>query len=144
MTDTTAPCTARHLNHVCIAVRDIDASLEFYAHVFGARGGEAVDIADQGVRAALVRVGASQLEFIQPTDPEGGVARFLDRRGEGVHHICFEVEDIQGTLDGLNAEGIELIDKTPREGLSGTIAFLHPRATGGVLIELVDQDTARR
>ena len=144
MTDATAPCTARHINHVCIAVRDIDASLRFYAQVFGTRAGEAVDIADQGVRAALVRVGASQLEFIQPTDPEGGVARFLDRRGEGVHHICFEVEGLQDTLDRLQESGVQLIDTAPREGLSGSIAFIHPRSTNGVLVELVDQDTARR
>ena len=144
MTNETAPCTARHLNHVCIAVRDIDASLRFYAQVFGTRGAEPVDIADQGVRAALVRVGASQLEFIQPTDPKGGVARFLDRRGEGVHPICFEVEGLQDTLDRLQESGVQLIDTTPREGLSGSIAFIHPRSTNGVLVELVDQDTARR
>ena len=144
MTDATAPCTARHLNHVCIAVRDIDASLSFYARVFGTRGAETVEVVDQGVRAALVRVGASQLEFIQPTDPEGGVARFLDRRGEGVHHICFEVEDLQDTLDRLQESGVQLIDAAPRDGLSGSIAFIHPRSTNGVLVELVDQDTARR
>ena len=144
MTDATVLCTARHLNHVCIAVRDIEASLSFYARIFGTRGGEAVDIADQGVRAALVRVGGSQLEFIQPTDPEGGVARFLDRRGEGVHHICFEVEGLQDTLDRLQQSGVDLIDTAPREGLSGSIAFIHPRSTNGVLVELVDQDTARR
>ena len=144
MTDATVPCTARHINHVCIAVRDIEASLSFYARIFGTRSGEVVDIADQGVRAALVRVGGSQLEFIQPTDPEGGVARFLDRRGEGVHHICFEVEGLQDTLDRLQQSGVDLIDTAPREGLSGSIAFIHPRSTNGVLVELVDQDTARR
>jgi len=138
------PCVARHINHVCLAVRDIEATIAFYQNVLGAGNAEVEEISDQGVLASLLRVGGSQLELIQPTDPEGGVARFIERKGEGMHHICFEVEDIQGTLDGLNAEGIELIDKTPREGLSGTIAFLHPRATGGVLIELVDQDTARR
>ena len=138
------PCVARHINPVCLAVRDIKATIAFYQNVLGAGNAEVEEISDQGVLASLLRVGGSQLELIQPTDPEGGVARFIERKGEGMHHICFEVEDIQGTLDGLNAEGIELIDKTPREGLSGTIAFLHPRATGGVLIELVDQDTARR
>ena len=91
-----------------------------------------------------MRVGGSQLEFIQPTDPDGGVARFIERRGEGVHHVAFEVEDLQGQLDRLAAEGVQLIDTTPREGLSGSIAFIHPRATRGVLIELVDQDGARR
>ena len=112
--------------------------------MFGVGTDEVVDIEDQAVRAALVRVGGSQLEFIQPTDPNGGVAKFIERRGEGVHHICFEVEDLQTTLRRLDDKGIQLIDKTPREGLSGSIGFMHPKATGGVLIELVDQDTARR
>lgn len=139
-----APCVARHINHVCMAVRDIDATLAFYQKVFGTGKAEVEEIEDQGVKASLVRVGGSQLEFIQPTDPDGSVARFIESKGEGMHHICFEVADVQQTLDRLDAEGIQLIDKSPREGLSGTIAFLHPRATGGVLIELVDQETARR
>ena len=137
-------CVARHLNHVCIAVRDIEDTLSFYRDVLGAGSAEIEDLPDQGVKAALVRVGGSQLEFIQPTDPDGGVARFIERRGEGVHHICFEVERLQEKLDLLAARGIELIDDAPREGLAGNIAFLHPRSTRGVLIELVDQDTARR
>ena len=137
-------CTARHLNHVAIAVRDIEATLRFYREVFDLDGAEAEDIADQGVKAALVRVGGSQLEFIQPTDPEGGVARFIERRGEGMHHICFEVEDLPQKLELLGASGIELIDETPRQGLAGMIAFIHPRSTGGVLVELVEQETARR
>ena len=139
-----APCTARHLNHVCIAVNDIEDTLAFYHQVFGTGEVEVEDIEDQAVRAALVRVGGSQLEFIQPTDPEGGVARFIERRGEGVHHIAFEVEDLQARLDALAESGIRVIDTAPREGLSGMIGFIHPRATRGVLIELVDQDTARR
>ena len=139
-----APCVARHLNHVCIAVRDIEDTLRFYSEVFGIVDTDVQDIEDQGVRAALVRVGGSQLEFIQPTDPEGGVARFIERRGEGMHHICFEVEDLAATLERLHAQGVKLIDRAPRKGLSGSIAFIHPRATGGMLIELVDQETARR
>ncbi|MCH7786356.1 MAG: methylmalonyl-CoA epimerase [Chloroflexi bacterium] len=139
-----APCAARHINHVCIAVSDIEDTLKFYRDLFGVGNAEIEDLPDQGVRAALVRVGGSQLEFIQPTDTTGGVARFIERRGEGVHHIAFEVENLQAKLDDLAARGVELIDKSPREGLSGDIAFLHPRATRGVLIELVDQDTARR
>ena len=139
-----APCTARHINHVCIAVSDIEDTLKFYHDLFGVGIAEIEDLPDQGVRAALVRIGGSQLEFIQPTDADGGVARFIERRGEGVHHIAFEVENLQAKLDGLASRGVELIDKAPREGLSGDIAFLHPRATRGVLIELVDQDTARR
>ena len=79
----TTPCTARHINHVCIAVNDIEDTLAFYRDVFGTGEAEVEDIEDQAVRASLVRVGGSQLEFIQPTDPDGGVARFIERRGEG-------------------------------------------------------------
>ncbi len=140
----TAPCTARHMNHVCIAVENIDDTLAFYRDVFGAGETEVVEIEDQAVRAALVRIGGSQLEFIQPTDPDGGVARFIERRGEGVHHIAFEVENLQERLDALADSGVDLIDTAPREGLSGMIAFVHPRSTRGVLIELVDQDGAQR
>ena len=140
----TPVCTARHVNHVCIAVSDIDDTLRFYRRTFGVGVAEVVELEDQGVRAALVRVGGSQLEFIQPTDASGGVARFIERRGEGVHHVAFEVEDLQGQLDRLAADGVQLIDTEPREGLSGSIAFIHPRATRGVLIELVEQDGARR
>ena len=139
-----SPCVARHINHVCIAVSDIEDTLAFYREVFGTGAAEVEDIDDQAVRAALVRVGGSQIEFIQPTDPSGGVARFIERRGEGVHHIAFEVDDLQASLDALDAHGVRLIDSAPREGLSGMIGFIHPRSTRGVLIELVDQDTARR
>lgn len=137
-------CIARHINHVCIAVEDIEASMRFYRNVFGVQPGEVVEIVDQGVRAALLRVGGSQLEFIQPTDPTGSVANFIRRRGEVVHHICFEVEDLPGTLRRLDEQGIAVIDETPRDGLSGQIGFIHPKSTNGVLIELVDQDGARR
>ena len=136
-------CAARHLNHVCIAVRDIDETLRFYRDVFGTDCSEVEEIADQSVKAALVTVGGSQLEFIQPTDVDGSAARFIERRGEGLHHVCFEVEDLQAKLDLLAARGIDLIDSTPRQGLSGMIAFLHPRSTCGVLVELVDSDTVR-
>ena len=139
-----SPCTARHINHVAIAVSDIDETLAFYRDVFGTGNAEVEDIEDQAVRAALVRIGGSQLELIQPTDPEGGVAKFIERRGEGVHHIAFEVDDLQASLDALNEHGVRTIDNAPREGLSGMIGFIHPRSTRGVLIELVDQDTARR
>lgn len=139
-----SPCVARHINHVCIAVSDIEDTLAFYREVFGTGAAEVEDIDDQAVRAALVRVGGSQIEFIQPTDPSGGVARFIERRGEGVHHIAFEVDDLQASLDALDAHGVRLIDNAPREGLSGMIGFIHPRSTRGVLIELVDQDAARR
>ncbi len=137
-------CVARHINHVAIAVRDIEATLEFYRATFGVETDGVVEIADQRVRAALVRVGGSQLEFIQPTDESGGVARFIETRGEGVHHICFEMDGLQDRLRQLKNVGLRMIDEAPRAGLSGDIAFIHPKSTGGVLIELVDAETARR
>ncbi len=138
-------CSARHINHVCIAVLNIEETLVFYENLFGVtKSGEIETIEDQGVKAALVRVGASQLEFIQPIDNENGVAKFIERRGEGVHHICFEVDNLESKLNDLDLAGVQLIDKEPRDGLSGTIGFIHPKSTRGVLIELVDQKTARR
>ena len=139
-----SPCVARHINHVAIAVRDIEASLALYGKIFGVSSDDVQDIEDQGVRATLVRIGGSQLELIQPTDSTGAIARFIERRGEGLHHVCFEVDGLQETLDSLAVADVDLIDTAPREGLSGMIAFLHPRSTGGVLIELVDQEGARR
>jgi methylmalonyl-CoA/ethylmalonyl-CoA epimerase len=138
-----SPCNARHINHVAIAVRDIDESLALYRRVFGLPEAVVEELEDQGVRAALVTVGGSQLEFIEPTDNEGGVARFIAKRGEGLHHVCFEVDGLKGTLDALDKEGVALIDHEPHEGLSGMIGFLHPKSTGGVLVELVDSSTAR-
>ena len=137
-------CIARHLNHTCIAVRDLEETLALYRLLFGLGDVEIEEIADQGVRAAIVSVGGTQLEFIEPTDPAGAIARFIERRGEGLHHICFEVEDLQGTLDRLDSSDIELIDKTPRKGLAGMIAFIHPRSTGGTLVELVDESSTGR
>ena len=134
-------CTVERLNHVCIAVRDLEDTLEFYRDLFGLEPSEVREVPDQRVRAALLRVGGTELELIQPTDADGAIARFIDSRGESLHHICFEVEDLQGKLDLLAGRGTRLIDRTPRQGLAGMIAFLHPRSTRGVLIELVDRDT---
>ena len=139
-----APCTARHIHHVCIAVRDIEATLASYTALFDLEETEIQEVKDQGVKAALVRIGGSELEFIEPTDPDGGIARFIEKKGEGLHHVCFEVDDLQKTLDGLAAQDVRLIDKSPRQGLAGMIAFLHPRATGGTLVELVDSETVER
>ena len=140
MAATQAPCTAQHLNHVCIAVRDVEATIAFYAETFGLDPVPAQDLPDQGIRACLLRVGSSQLELIEPTEPDGPIARFIERRGEGLHHVAFEVENIDEQLQHLQDRGVDLIDKKPRVGLAGTIAFLHPKATRGVLIELVQKE----
>ena len=137
-------CIAKHLNHTCIVVRNIEETLALYRRLFGLGETEIEEVADQGVRAAIVSVGGTQLEFIEPTDPGGAIARFIERRGESLHHICFEVEDLQGTLDRLDSNDVELIDKSPRKGLAGMIAFIHPRSTGGTLVELVDESSTGR
>ena len=134
------PCTARNLDHVCLAVRNAQETMDFYADTFGLPRAEVTELPDQGVRACLLAVGSSQLEIIEPTDPQGAVARFIERRGEGLHHVAFEVEDLGGQLRRLRERGVELIDAEPREGLAGSIAFLHPRATRGVLVELVQKE----
>ena len=135
---------AKHLNHVAIAVKDMDEALDMYGSLFGLDPSEVEDVEDQGVRAALLEVGGSQVELIQPLDTESGVAKFIERRGPGLHHVCFEVDGLQGALDRLDAEQVQLIDRSPRQGLAGMIAFLHPRSTGGTLIELVEAETARK
>jgi methylmalonyl-CoA/ethylmalonyl-CoA epimerase len=130
-------CTIKHINHTCIVVKDIRETLQFYQDLFGIGPATVEDIPDQGVQASLIRVGGTQLELIQPVQEGTGVARFLETRGEGFHHIGLEVEDIKASLEILKAREVQLIDQEPRHGLSGTIAFIHPRATRGVLIELV-------
>ena len=137
-------CIAQHINHVAIAVSDIEQTINFYGNTFGISQPEITNLQDHGVKAALVRVGGSQLEFIQPLQDTGGVASFIEKRGEGVHHICFEMDNLNQSLEKLQQAGINLIDKTTRVGLSGNIAFIHPKSTGGVLIELVDSESARR
>ena len=137
-------CIARHVNHIALVVNDMDETLEFYRRTFGVGSAETEEVPDQGVRAAVVRIGGTLLELIEPTDPSSGVAKYIERRGEGMHHICFEVDNLEDTLSRLDDADVQLVDKTPRKGLVGNIAFLHPRSTRGVLIELVDADGAKR
>ncbi len=143
MENNTPVCQAKHINHVAIVVKDAAETLRFYQETFGVLEAEIEEVADQGVLASLVAVGGTNLELIQPVRPDTGVARFLDSRGEALHHVCFEVENLQGTLDSLKSNGTRLIDESPREGLAGMIAFIHPKSTRGVLVELVDKDTVK-
>lgn len=131
-------CTAKQLHHVCIAVKDIQETLDFYKDVFGTPDVEIENIDDQGVKAALVQIGSSNIEFIEPVDQSGSIAKFLERRGEGMHHICLEVENLGQKLATLKDKGLDLIDNAPRKGLVGNIAFVHPKSTRGVLIELIE------
>ena len=136
----TEVCTVNYIDHVGVAVKDIEAALEFFRKVFDVPDAQIELLEDQGVRATLIEVGQTRLELLEPTGPESGVGRFIERRGEGLHHLAFNVTDISGKLKTLQTLGVDLIDQTPREGLSGTIAFVHPRSVFGILTELVESD----
>jgi methylmalonyl-CoA/ethylmalonyl-CoA epimerase len=134
----TEVCTVNYIDHVGVAVKDIEAALAFFKKVFDVPDAEIVLMEDQGVMATLIEVGQTRLELLEPTSPETGVGKFIERRGEGLHHLAFNVTDIAGKLQTLQTLGVDLIDPTPREGLSGTIAFVHPRSVFGILTELVE------
>jgi methylmalonyl-CoA epimerase len=125
------------IDHIGIVVRDIQEALKVYEAALGLPLKEVVEIADQEVQVAFLPIGESNVELVQPTTDDTGIARFLEKRGEGVHHICIEVEDIQVALAQLMDHGVELIDQVPRQGAHGRVAFVHPRGAHGVLIELV-------
>lgn len=126
------------LDHVAIAVDSIAAAQPLFESLIGANGSAVERVASQGVDVTFIGHGPGRLELIAPTDPGSPVGRFLERRGPGLHHLAYRVPDLSAALARLAAQGIELIDRTPRPGAGGhQVAFLHPRSTGGVLIELV-------
>jgi methylmalonyl-CoA epimerase len=129
---------ARGIHHLGVAVDDLDAAVETYRRLFGAELEHRDSMAEQGVEAASLKVGDGRVELLAALGPDTYVGRFIAKRGPGMHHVAFEVDDIDGELERLAAGGAELIDEQPRRGLFGLeIAFLHPDATGGVLAELV-------
>jgi methylmalonyl-CoA/ethylmalonyl-CoA epimerase len=129
------------LHHIGIVVADIDAAVARYA-TLGFAGGERYEMTEQGVIAVTFRAGPGYVELIQPTDPDGAIARYMHKRGEGMHHVAYRVDNLQGTLDRLAAAGVRLIDPTPRIGAHGwRIAFVHPDSCNGVLTELVEADS---
>jgi methylmalonyl-CoA/ethylmalonyl-CoA epimerase len=132
----------RGIHHVAIAVRRLSEAYHLYRDLFGLPLVKEAAIANQGVRAALLAAGDSEIELLEPLDANGGVARFLARHGEGLHHVCFETEDVGAELTAAKDKGAELIDATPRPGLAGQIGFLHPRACAGVLVELATIELA--
>jgi len=126
------------LDHIGIAVRDIQEAIKVYQEALGLQLEEVVEVQDQKVQVAFFPVGDSNLELVQPTADDTGLARFLASRGEGIHHICLEVDDIEAALEHLKAHGVPLIDRVPRQGAHGRIAFVHPKGMHGVLLELVE------
>jgi methylmalonyl-CoA/ethylmalonyl-CoA epimerase len=128
------------LHHVAIAVPSIEDSLPLYRDTLGLRAGSARDLPDQRVRVMLLGDTRQRIELIQPLDRESGVAKFVAERGRPtLHHVCYVVDDLAATLARLERDGVELIDSAPRRGAEGMVAFIHPRGTGGVLIELIDR-----
>jgi len=129
---------ARAVHHVGIAVADLDAAVETYGSLFGAEVEHRGRLDEQGVEAVSLRVGGGRVELLAPLGDDTPVGRFLRKRGPGLHHVAFEVDDVGAELDRLAAAGVELVDERPRRGLFGLeVAFVHPDATGGVLAELV-------
>jgi methylmalonyl-CoA/ethylmalonyl-CoA epimerase len=132
---------ALNMHHLGIAVEDLDASILVYSDLVGATLEHRERVEDQGVEAASLRVGDSRIELLQPLGPDTPVGRFLAKRGPGMHHVAFEVDDLVAELERLKGHDVLLIDETPRRGLFGLqVAFVHPEATGGVLAEFVSND----
>jgi methylmalonyl-CoA/ethylmalonyl-CoA epimerase len=126
------------VHHVALVVRSIEAALGLWRDMLGLELETVTDIPQDRVRIAFLGVGESKIELVEPTDDTTGVYRFLESKGEGFHHVCFEVGNLAETLMRLEIDGVELIDTAPRKGAEGPVAFLHPRSCHGVLVELIE------
>ena len=125
------------IDHIGVAVKSIDEALKFYEEQLGVELSKVEEVAEQKVKVAFLPVGESKIELLESTDPEGPVAKFIAARGEGFQHIAFKVDNLEAKLQELKAKGVKLIDEKPRIGAGGaSIAFIHPKSTGGLLIEL--------
>lgn len=132
-----------HIEHIGIAVANLNDAIKFYEEVLGLKCYNIENVADQKVRTAFFLVGQTKIELLESTDPEGPIGKFIEKRGEGIHHIAFAVGNIEEQLENASQKGIKLIDARPRKGAEGLdIAFLHPKSTSGVLIELCENKTA--
>ncbi|MFA5027767.1 MAG: methylmalonyl-CoA epimerase [Candidatus Methylomirabilota bacterium] len=129
-------------HHVAIAVKELEKALGFYRDVLGLHVSTKEHVAEQGVMAALLPLSNGEIELLEPTNPAGGVAKFVEKRGEGPHHLCVQTTDIAGAIEQAKAAGLPLIDQAPRKGLAGTIGFLHPGASQGVLVEMAQPGEA--
>jgi methylmalonyl-CoA/ethylmalonyl-CoA epimerase len=128
-----------YIEHIGVAVSNLEASIDFYEKVLGLKCYCIEEVADQKVRTAFFKAGQTKIELLESTDPEGPIGKFIEKRGEGIHHIAFSVEKIEEQLENVTKQGIRLIDSTPRKGAEGLdIAFLHPKSAFGVLIELCE------
>ena len=126
-----------HIEHLGIAVKSIEEQLTYYEEVLGVKCYQIEEVADQKVKTAFFKIGQTKIELLEPTGEDSTIARFIEKRGEGIHHIAFAVSDVQDALNEMKEKGVQLIDKKPRIGAEGmSIAFLHPKSTLGILTEL--------
>lgn len=129
-----------HIEHIGIAVKNIDEAIKLYSTVYGLECYAVEEVPDQKVKTAFFMVGQTKIELLESTDPEGPIGKFIEKKGEGIHHLAFAVNGLAGALDEAAAKGVMLIDKTPRKGAEGlNIGFLHPKSTMGVLTEFCEK-----
>jgi methylmalonyl-CoA epimerase len=133
---------ATHIEHIGIAVNNLQEAIHYYEKILGLSCYAIEEVADQKVRTAFFKLGQTKIELLESTSPDGPIAKFIEKKGPGLHHVALAVEGIQKNLDELKAKGVSLIDATPRKGAEGlNIAFLHPKSTHGVLTELCEPQT---
>ena len=126
-----------HIEHIGIAVKSIKEQLPYYEQVLGVKCYNIEEVADQQVKTAFFKIGQTKIELLEPTSEDSTIARFIEKKGEGIHHIAFAVPDVQQAIKEMEEKDVRLIDQSPREGAEGlTIAFLHPKSTQGILTEL--------
>ena len=129
-----------HIEHIGIAVKNMDETIKFYEEILGLKCYAVEEIKDQKVKTAFFQIGQTKIELLESTDPEGPIGKFIEKRGEGIHHIAFAAKELESSLEELKIKGIKLIDEKPRKGAEGlNIAFLHPKDTFGVLTELCEK-----
>ncbi len=131
----------KHIEHIGIAVKNLEEAIKYYENVFGLKCYSVEEVKEQKVKTAFFKLGDTKIELLESTDPEGPIGKFIEKRGEGVHHIAFAVEGINESLNELQEKGIQLIDTKPRKGAEKLdIAFLHPKSTYGVLTEICEDN----
>jgi methylmalonyl-CoA/ethylmalonyl-CoA epimerase len=132
--------TIKRIDHIAVVVQNLDAALEVYRDALGMTVTAVKEMSEQDVVMAFLPAGDSEIELLEPIHAESGIGKYLAKRGEGLHHICLEVDDIEATLADLKSKGAQLIDETPKQGAYGKIAFIHPKGAHGVLVELIQRD----
>jgi len=132
--------TIKKIDHIAIVVENLDAALAVYRDALGMTVTAIKEMPEQDVKMAFLPAGEGEIELLEPIHADSGIGKYLAKRGEGLHHLCLEVDDIEATLADLKAKGAQLIDETPKQGAYGKIAFIHPKGAHGVLVELVQRD----